>query len=152
MEDYGDAIPLIRHGCKLAKELESNLEKLAREPSVLSSCCDEIIKAFGDARDRLRGDHDQIMQEMRQPRNVVNDASLHEWLRSNNCYADQAIAMTHQDMSENKMGSAQLLASSIGHLAMDVSVLGNAPSSSSSSSQRPRKRYESGIQNSFVQN
>ncbi|XP_024026045.1 WRKY transcription factor 55 [Morus notabilis] len=118
MEDYNAALSLILQGCKLAKELESNVENPASEPSALASFCDEIVKVLDEARGRLRNDHHQDHAGDDQMQMNVHDANLHEWLmRSNSCYADQAMDMTahDQDMSGNKMGSTvPFLVSSIG--------------------------------------
>jgi hypothetical protein len=45
----------IQRGCKLARELDSNLPNLADQPNILSKSCDEIISAFRAAKERLHG-------------------------------------------------------------------------------------------------
>ncbi|GMY08289.1 WRKY transcription factor 55 [Fagus crenata] len=46
-------ISLIQKGCKLARELEVNLQNLTNQPNMISKSCDEIIQVFGTAKERL---------------------------------------------------------------------------------------------------
>lgn len=122
-----EIISLIQDGCKLARDLELNLtSSLAKQPGMLSYHCEEIIRAFGNARERLilfsQGQH-------------IGQASLEEWLRSTNYYYSQATdTIQARILGGNASG---------GHVqAMDVSYsVGNSTTTTSSSQPRPRKRY-----------
>lgn len=48
-----EVLSLIFHGCKLVKDLETNLPNLANQPSNLGNSCDEIVRVFSDTRERL---------------------------------------------------------------------------------------------------
>lgn len=41
-----ETLSMIIHGCKLARDLESNLTNLTGQPNVLSSSCNEILRVF----------------------------------------------------------------------------------------------------------
>lgn len=51
-----ETLSCIVRGCKLARELESNLPSIAKRPRTLSAACDEITKNFRTAKERLDGD------------------------------------------------------------------------------------------------
>ncbi|XP_052184363.1 WRKY transcription factor 55-like [Diospyros lotus] len=44
---------LIFHGCRLARELEANMNQVQGDVNMLSSSCEEIIRVFSAARERL---------------------------------------------------------------------------------------------------
>ncbi|CAL5322822.1 unnamed protein product [Camellia sinensis] len=46
---------LIFHGCKLARDLELNLPNIANQPNMVLKSCDDIVRIFSAARDRLSG-------------------------------------------------------------------------------------------------
>ncbi|OVA17303.1 DNA-binding WRKY [Macleaya cordata] len=48
-----ETLSVIIHGCKLARDLESNLANLSGSPNVLSNSCNEIIRVFESAIHRL---------------------------------------------------------------------------------------------------
>ncbi|KAI3991564.1 hypothetical protein MKX01_040574 [Papaver californicum] len=48
-----ETLSIIIHGCKLARDLESNLANLTGQPNILSSSCDEILKVFEVSVNRL---------------------------------------------------------------------------------------------------
>lgn len=88
---------LILNGCKLAKDLEANLPNIANQPETISRSCDEIIKSFYAAKERLNDAHhhqapaalfyppaaaaETLFHEQQQQQQII-DASLQEWLRS----------------------------------------------------------------------
>ncbi|KAA8533964.1 hypothetical protein F0562_031481 [Nyssa sinensis] len=69
----------ILNGCKLARELESNLPNLANQRNVLINSCDEIISMFRNARDRLNADQDPTTNESPQP-GQIGAGGAQEWL------------------------------------------------------------------------
>ncbi|KAI3882579.1 hypothetical protein MKX03_010698 [Papaver bracteatum] len=48
-----ETLSIIIHGCKLARDLESNLANLTGQPNVLSSSCNEILRVFEMSANRL---------------------------------------------------------------------------------------------------
>lgn len=59
---------LILYGCKLAKEIEQNLQMLlANQPESLLASCEEIINIFSSVRERLILSQGQMMSFPRQP-------------------------------------------------------------------------------------
>ncbi|KAK2637243.1 hypothetical protein Ddye_032035 [Dipteronia dyeriana] len=94
-----EIMSMVVHGCKLAKELESNLaatmEAGSQQPSLMiSRSCDDIIKIFSIVKERVDNNgmveyHHQNQNQMLYPEaagaglvpgNI--DPSLQEWLRS----------------------------------------------------------------------
>ncbi|XP_061339193.1 WRKY transcription factor 55 [Gastrolobium bilobum] len=43
----------IKHACELARNLETELTNMANQPNMLSLSIDEVVKTFGDAKERL---------------------------------------------------------------------------------------------------
>ena len=160
-ETMEDTFSLILHGCNLAKELESNLGNLANQPEILSESCDDIIKIFATAKERLNAQDPALFtQLLRENQNSSSqqhpqgDPSLQEWLKYGGVIT-QAMDMIHQqllggktpfefnemaggkNLLEGSAASARLKGSVGGEIqAMDVSDSGRG---SSSSSQRPRR-------------
>ncbi|XVF00381.1 hypothetical protein REPUB_Repub03eG0280600 [Reevesia pubescens] len=163
-----DTFSLILHGCKLAKDLESNLGHLSNQPEILSKSCDDIMKIFATAKERLNNAQDPALftdQLLREPPSSsspqqqlqTTDPSLQEWLKYG--VITQAMDMIQQQFLAgktppfeiNEMGGNNLLegsASASARLkgnvggeiqAMDVSESGRG---SSSSLQRPRRRTD----------
>ncbi|KAI3925157.1 hypothetical protein MKW98_009807 [Papaver atlanticum] len=48
-----ETLSMIIHGCKLARDLESNLANLTGQPNVLSSSCNDILRVFEVSANRL---------------------------------------------------------------------------------------------------
>lgn len=76
---------LISHGCKLARDLESNLPALSNEPGFLLTSCEEIVRVFGAARDRLNGQGStsyagQTSHELEMAAEI-GGGMVQEWLR-----------------------------------------------------------------------
>ena len=86
-----ETLSCIARGCKLARELESNLPNLAKQTRMLSSSCDEIMNIFRVAKERL--DADQI-DNSSQYVQVFAQGGLgidtQEWLRTSYLQALQA--------------------------------------------------------------
>ncbi|KAK8514391.1 hypothetical protein V6N13_063282 [Hibiscus sabdariffa] len=116
-----DALSLILHGCRLAKDLEERLGDLANQPETLSRSCDDIIHMFAGARERLNNAHPQDPSLF--PQQQQTDPSLQEWLN----YGVITQAM-------------DVIQSSISMQAMDVSDSGRGSSSSSQRSHRSSSR------------
>lgn len=145
-----DVVSLILRGCKLAKDLESNLQNLANQSDTLANYCDEIAKIFGGVKERLRG-HDMLDHHQHQPLSNIEPASLQEWLRSGVRYTQAMdINSIHpqtllsggetKDLADHMRGSIENR--NLGR----IDFLGSSSSSgplvpSSSSSQRSRRRY-----------
>ncbi|KAL5569652.1 hypothetical protein UlMin_026227 [Ulmus minor] len=146
MED-NPALSLILRGCKLAKELETNLEIFSHEPNTVSSYCEEIAKVFSTAKERI-GSHLQGAStsynnnSMQESQHI--DPSLQELLMiQNQLLLDNKNFREMRGFSQAKVDGVELLGSSSnsGHVPlMDISVSGR--SCSSSSSQRPRRRKD----------
>lgn len=86
---------LIQQGCKLARELESNLPNLADKPNMLSKSCEEIINAFRSAKERLHSSqeaHDphMIFRQLQQAETQI-ETSLQGWKRPSTAYSTQPI-------------------------------------------------------------
>ncbi|GAV67789.1 WRKY domain-containing protein [Cephalotus follicularis] len=149
-----ETISLIFHGCNLAKDLETSLPNLANlQPGILSKSCDEIVKVFVTARDRLNAlDSIKLYPQavalpLQQPQ---YDPSLHEWLKSGFTQTMEHVMQTRIlaagrspfDINERDLeGSSSLFR---GTQAMDhVPDSGRpATTTASSSSQRPRRRKD----------
>ncbi|KAE9464205.1 hypothetical protein C3L33_03887, partial [Rhododendron williamsianum] len=76
---------LIIHGCKLARVLELNLPDLSNDPGFLLKSCDEIVRVFGMARDRLNSqgstsDAGQTSHELEMAAGI-GGGMVEEWLR-----------------------------------------------------------------------
>ncbi|XP_022747214.1 WRKY transcription factor 55 [Durio zibethinus] len=169
-ETMEDTFSLILHGCKLAKDLESNLGNLANQPEILSKSCDDIIKIFVTAKERLNALDPALFTHhlLRQPQNsssssqqqLRTDPNLQEWLMYGGVIT-QAMDMVQQQLFAgktpleiNEMGgvgsaaSAELRSSIGGEIqAVDVS---NSARASSSSSQRPRRRKDDEEKNTIT--
>lgn len=158
-----EIIPLILDGCKRARELESNVDDLARQPQLLHSSCDEIVEVFNEAKRRIQSAY--MPHELHAQAQLQADhhaAHLQELLRSNYTQAMDMIQtqiIAHErssnvghaarglSMSESRtinVADHQLHGSGGGlHFpAMDVTLFSaGRASGASSSSQRPRKRF-----------
>lgn len=147
-----ETISLILHGCKLAKDLELNLANLASQPEKFSRSCEDIIRVFINARERLNVHqqdttsytHHMLFREPRELQQQQNiDPSLQEWLRTSCPSAMETLFHQSQVLVPEKtqMGSGDFvieLGSRSDHVqAIDASDPGRG---SSSSSQRPRRR------------
>ncbi|KAF8397047.1 hypothetical protein HHK36_018685 [Tetracentron sinense] len=86
-----ETLSLIIHGCKLVRDLESNLPNLINQPNFLPDTCNEIIKVFTSAVHRLNSHHPpsydphMVFGEPPEARLPEIDAGpvVQEWLRSN---------------------------------------------------------------------
>ena len=159
-----DTISLILDGCKLAEDLALNLANLANQPENLSKSCEEIIRVFADAKERLSFHqlsttsypHPMLFREPQDLQHHQNiDPILQEWLGSSCTSAMETLLhQTPGVMAERsalglieskvdgglQMGSGGLFIESSSRSdaqAMDPSDSGRG---SSSSSKRPRKR------------
>ncbi|PON71145.1 WRKY domain containing protein [Parasponia andersonii] len=162
MEEH-NIVSLILHGCKIVKELESNLESLANQSNVLANYCDEIAKVFGSAKERLRGhdhqgmldDHDQTRELLQQAQNNIDHASFQEWLiRSSVCSYTQAMDINNTSTHPQALLLGAETRDLSGHIRTTsahenrnmgrIEFLGSSSPSapSSSSSQRPRRRKD----------
>jgi hypothetical protein len=155
----------IQRGCKLARELDSNLPNLADQPNILSKSCDEIISAFRAAKERLHGSTQDttslshmIFRQPQESQQPQTETSLQAGWRSPPSYTQPIMDMLQMqlqaDWSPFKMrgsGSDGLVAGVGGREAegsarsksiggevqpMDASDSGNIVSSS----QRQRRR------------
>ncbi|KAJ6744583.1 WRKY TRANSCRIPTION FACTOR 21-RELATED [Salix purpurea] len=161
-----DTVSLILHGCKLAEELALNLANLANQPENLSKSCEEIIRVFAGAKERLSFHqlsttsypHPMLFREPQDLQHQQNiDPNLQEWLGSSCTSAMETLLhQTPGVMAERsalglieskvggmlQMGSGGLFIESSSRSdaqAMDPSDSGRG---SSSSSKRPRKRND----------
>lgn len=161
-----EIISLILNGCKLAKHLETNLPNIANQPEMISRLCDEIIKNFYAAKERLNAaHHNQAPAALFHPAAVGGetlfheqqqqiDANFQEWLRSSVTQAMNLIQTQHfverATFDISGMGPKEVEGTSTTRLRsfggdhqhnvrpMDVSHPNRA---SSSSQPRPRRRY-----------
>lgn len=114
-------ISIIRQGCKLARELEANLPSLTDQHNMLLTSCDEIIKVFDTAKERLCTTQFQDpvshtpmsmlvrqAQESRQTQ-IEAAADLQGWLRSSYTQAMDIFQLQLQaDQSRNPFGTQKL--------------------------------------------
>ncbi|XVF24312.1 hypothetical protein REPUB_Repub13aG0116900 [Reevesia pubescens] len=149
-ETMEETFSLILHGCKLAKDLESNLANLANQPEILSKSCDDIIKIFGTAKEGLNNAHHQdpalfthllgreiqsntSSSSSQQQQQLQSDPSLQEWLKYGGVIT-QAMDMIQQQLLAgktsttpfeiNKMGGKNLLEASAASLLLKGSIGG----------------------------
>lgn len=153
-ETMDETISLIFHGCKLVKDLESSLPNLANQPESLSKLCDDIIRVFINARERLNAHQEDPTlyprmvfrepQELQQPQNV--DPSLQEWLRTS---CTSAMELFHQTQLMAERSSSGLLENKAGGIELcgrDLQTMDNVSDSArASSSQRQRRRQETSM-------
>ncbi|KAG8381006.1 hypothetical protein BUALT_Bualt06G0075900 [Buddleja alternifolia] len=166
-----ESLPLIAYGCKLAKEIEQNLPNLATQPDILLSNCEEILRVFGNIRERLVSQaqmsivpkQQQAGDEFQQLGDHIG-VGIQEWLRRGTSGA------THESMSllnavvesgrmkgtmeesglefkvRDLMGGRDVARSLAGGTRGEiVGPIINAPDSNrTSSSQRQRKRKDEG--------
>lgn len=142
MEDHSaiSTKSLALYGCKLAKELESNIDDAFNKAEEGAKLCDEIAKIFGSAGERLRAGHAYDHQAMQQPR-IDHVSNWQEWLANSNGFLAQGIDAVQPVSSAQGM---DWLAASAARNNINTN---NA--CSSSSSQRSRRRYELGNSNNF---
>lgn len=157
---------LILNGCKLAKDLEANLSNIANQPETISRSCDEIIKSFCAAKERLNAAHhhqapaalfyppaaaaETLFHEQQQQQ--IIDASLQEWLRSSVTQTMSLIQTQHfvgrtpfdiGEMGANEMegtSTTRLRSFGGGHHHHNVQPMDVSDSSRASSSSQPRHR------------
>ncbi|KAF5738405.1 WRKY transcription factor 55 [Tripterygium wilfordii] len=132
-----EAISFIFQGCKLAQDLERNLQHYVSNNQLLpppilmlSESCDEIIKMFVSAKERLISNplpSSSYSPPPPQLFSVGHDASLHEWLRS----AMAAGSGSSTSVQVPVTGTTQLDSGQL--------LFGSSPSSSQ---QRPRRRKD----------
>ncbi|XVF81929.1 hypothetical protein PTKIN_Ptkin16aG0002100 [Pterospermum kingtungense] len=102
MED-DHSFSLILHGCKLAEDLESNLGNLAYHTDFLSKFCDDIVKIFATARERLNAQVPVLSQNSSsQQQQQQLDPSLQEWLKINGGVFTQAMDKIQQQLLAGK--------------------------------------------------
>ncbi|XP_057489403.1 WRKY transcription factor 55 [Actinidia eriantha] len=123
---------LVLYACKLARDLELSFPNMANNPSILLSSCDEIIRVFSMARDRLSAHESQVEEH--------GGRVVQEWLRST-----QAMSLLHTQFSGvHVMGGRD----TVGGLmqfsggGVEVPLVDLADSGGGSSSQRPRRRKD----------
>ncbi|XWS08385.1 hypothetical protein CRYUN_Cryun41cG0075200 [Craigia yunnanensis] len=159
-----DTFSLILHGCKLAKDLESNLGNLANQPDILSKSCDNIIKIFANAKERLNAQDPALFTHhlLGKPQNsssqqqLQTNPSLQEWLKYG-VVVTQAMDMIQQQhlagktpFEINEMGGKKLLEGSAASAVLKGSIGGeiqamdvsNSGRGSSSTLQRSRRRKD----------
>lgn len=78
---------MMLYGCKLAKDLEQNLQVLSNQPDILLTSCEEIIRVFSSIKERLiisQGQMSILRQthELQQPPDDRIGAEIQEWLRT----------------------------------------------------------------------
>ncbi|XP_031278925.1 WRKY transcription factor 55 isoform X1 [Pistacia vera] len=141
MED--SVYSLILKGCKLSQDLQSNLPTIGNQPNLLLRACDDIIRTFATARERINGQvgaqaqlpslpgpffYPPMMFPEQQLQNI--DPSLQEWLKSSvtqamedviqtQLLADQRSSLTIRDHAEGS-SSTRLRGSGGDVEAMDV--------------------------------
>ncbi|XP_062157108.1 WRKY transcription factor 55 [Alnus glutinosa] len=159
----------IQRGCKLARELDSNLPNLADQPNILSKSCDEIISAFRAAKERLHGSTQDttslshmIFRQPQESQQPQTETSLKAGWRSPPSYTQPIMDMLQMQLQADRspfkmrgLGSDGLVAGVGGREAegsarsksiggevqpMDASDSGNIVSSS----QRQRRRKDDG--------
>lgn len=108
--DMDEINSLIFHGCKLAGDLQSNLPALSNDPGFLLKSCDEIVRVFGAARDRLNSQGSTTYAGQTSHESEMCGGMVQEWLRYGG--GSQAMSLLLQ---------TQLLADDQGRLGgMDV--------------------------------
>ncbi|KAG7999239.1 hypothetical protein I3843_01G298500 [Carya illinoinensis] len=151
---------------RLARELESNLPNLADQPNLLSKSCDEVIKVFRTAKERLymtRGSnstsaHPGHMTLFHEPQeSLVHEqprielASLEQWLRSSCTQAMDIIQMQlqadHQRIDMQDSSSKVINVAGLGTGGSDR-VESSAPSRSIGGELHPLHASDSGIASS----
>ncbi|RVX03056.1 WRKY transcription factor 55 [Vitis vinifera] len=95
----------IVRGCKLARELESNIPNLAKQPRMLAKSCDEIMKIFGTAKERLNAqdDHSAYPYMFAQASGMETSGEMQEWLKTSYLQALQA----QYGLTESKVGGIE---------------------------------------------
>lgn len=151
MDNISETIPLIHHGCNLARDLESNLPNLANQPENLfsiSKSLDEIMRVFGEARERLHSSsaahHDLLNSYVQIAQRQQIDASLQEWLRCNYTPAmEDHYIQTQRLIAEKSSSATPSDMRDSGGQAMDhiITMVSHDMNASSSSQSRPRRRY-----------
>ncbi|KAK9283330.1 hypothetical protein L1049_011569 [Liquidambar formosana] len=149
-----ETIPLIIQGCQLAKVLESNLPNLANQPDVLSKSCDDIIRLFINAKERLNHPdptssyppaHMLLFREQQESSQI--HTGIQDWLRSSytQLLADKGAFGMQAGLPEIRAGvdlGARDREGSSRSRGSGGEFQGAAASDSArcSSSQRPRRR------------
>ncbi|XP_059627884.1 WRKY transcription factor 55-like [Cornus florida] len=107
-----EVISLVFQGCKLARDLESNLPNFANQPNILLKTCEEIITIFSAARDRLNAhnypsssstSHMMMFRGAGQESHEIG-AGMQEWLRYS---CTQAMEMLHAQILGGNSGVEQ---------------------------------------------
>ncbi|KAF6143036.1 hypothetical protein GIB67_041104 [Kingdonia uniflora] len=130
-----EALPLIIHGCKLARELESNLHHFANQPGFLSNACDEIMKVFKKVLDTIAcNDHLPVLE-------ADHHGDVQDWLRSS--YArtvDQYSTDDNKPLLESLTTGIEMLVP--GEKSVTRSKPEESETGNSSVMQRSRKRKD----------
>ncbi|XP_031278926.1 WRKY transcription factor 55 isoform X2 [Pistacia vera] len=107
MED--SVYSLILKGCKLSQDLQSNLPTIGNQPNLLLRACDDIIRTFATARERING-QEWLKSSVTQAMEDVIQTQL---------LADQRSSLTIRDHAEGS-SSTRLRGSGGDVEAMDV--------------------------------
>ncbi|KAJ4979630.1 hypothetical protein NE237_010410 [Protea cynaroides] len=91
-----EILSLIFHGCKLTRDLESNLQSLINNPSLLASSCEDIVMAFSRASDRLKALVTPVPPEL--------EGGVQEWQTANHTQA-MVMAMLALDPFQSQLFS-----------------------------------------------
>lgn len=98
-----EIISLIFQGCKLAKDLESNLPNIANQPNILSTSFDEIIRVFSSARDGLNTYNATITSYGSQETTQLI-GGVEEWLRYSSTQPMDIVMPYTQILGDQKSG------------------------------------------------
>ncbi|KAK6155994.1 hypothetical protein DH2020_010242 [Rehmannia glutinosa] len=148
-------LALMLYGCKLAKDLEQNLQMLANQPDILLNSCEEIVRVFSSIKERLISQRQ--MNEWQQLDDQIG-AGIQEWLRTGGVATTATTATTttvtrepmdllnaqQQQLSGLELvvsGGRDMSRGSRGGSVGEIKQLTNAPDfSRTSSSQKQRRR------------
>lgn len=155
-----EVISLIFHGCKLVKDLEMNLPNLANQPSSLIKSCDEIVRVFGDTRERLSAlevaAYGQMMHRdlLEQMEIGGGGGVVQEWLRFSQAM-DMVVLHTSSQvhhglpessrvggMDRGEVGLEAINVRELGGGDLAVQPMDAVDSAGGSGVQRPRRRNE----------
>ncbi|XP_042488846.1 WRKY transcription factor 55-like [Macadamia integrifolia] len=139
---------LIHQGCNLTRDLESNFPSLINNPILLSNSCEDIVRVFTKASDRLK--------TLAPPPDL--EASVHEWLRSS---YTQSMSMAAGDLFQAQLFSDKnpfdvrlLMATRDVEGSSSMKSKGGGVEASdagkSSVTQRSRKRKDGGVEKHTV--
>ncbi|XP_073306731.1 WRKY transcription factor 55 [Primulina huaijiensis] len=113
-----ETLPLLYHGCKLAKDLEKNLPNLVNNPEIILKSSEEIISVFSRIKDKISLEQMRGIvgesQELQQQLGHDIDVGIRQWLKSSGAVLSGLHQVTpgvtfHEHVLEHESTSSRMI-------------------------------------------